>query len=80
MIKIDLLNFETSRYERKFFITELDLMEVENLIKFNSFMFKEIFYKRGISKEMLGFDGYKDIKKAASMNYNKANLWLKENQ
>ena len=41
---------------------------------------KEIFYKRGISKEMLGFDGYKDIKKAASMNYNKANLWLKENQ
>ena len=41
---------------------------------------KKFFIKEVFPKEMLGFDGYKDIKKAASMNYNKANLWLKENQ
>jgi hypothetical protein len=37
------------RYERKFITTELNSKEIESLIKANSAIFKEIFYKRKIN-------------------------------
>jgi len=49
MSKIDSFNFEDLRYEKKFVISELELQELEHLIKSNSVMFSEIFHERTVN-------------------------------
>jgi len=49
MLEIDSLNFENARYERKFVISELNLNEIEKIIKLNPIMFLEIFHRRTIN-------------------------------
>ena len=44
------------RYERKSFITELSIYEVENLVKLHPDIFSEIYYKRVINN--IYFDSY----------------------
>ena len=63
MIKISSLNFENARYERKFFISNLELKEVEAIIRFNPFIFSEMFYKRRVNNiylDSLDFGNYMD--------------------
>ena len=49
MIKIDSLNFEDGRYERKFVIRELDVEGVEQIIKSHPSLFSEIFHERVVN-------------------------------
>jgi len=49
MLKIDLLNFDKARYERKFVISEMSIHEVEQVIKLNPKMFFEIFDERKVN-------------------------------
>ena len=63
MLNISSLDFENARYERKFLISNLDLREVESVIKFNPFIFSEIFYKRRVNNiylDSLDFENYMD--------------------
>ena len=49
MNKIDLLDLENLRYEKKFVISVLEFRELEHLIKTNSEIFSEIFHERTIN-------------------------------
>jgi hypothetical protein len=49
MLKIDSLHFGKARYERKFVISNLDIHEIEQVVKLNPKMFFEIFHKRRVN-------------------------------
>lgn len=51
------------RYERKFFIPELTIDEVESIVKMNPAMFQEIFYQRFVNNiyfDSVGLESYYD--------------------
>jgi SPX domain protein involved in polyphosphate accumulation len=50
------LNISDYRYERKFFITELSKYEVESIVKMNTAIFREIYYKRFVNN--IYFDSF----------------------
>jgi SPX domain protein involved in polyphosphate accumulation len=61
MLEVSSLKFENARYERRFLISNLDLKEVEMIIKFNPFLFSEMFYKRRVNNiylDSLDFGNY----------------------
>lgn len=49
MINFESLDFKKARYERKFVISNQTLKEIEKIIKYNPFMFSEVFYKRNVN-------------------------------
>ena len=55
------LNYDDLRYEKKFIITELDLAEIEHLIKLSPVIFHKIFYERRVNNiymDSIDYDNY----------------------